>query len=597
MKLGTKRPLAGIGAMLTAVTVVSSLLGMATPGSYASSHREAPLISQDPTADNTDLYAFVSPDKPDTVTIISNYYPGEDPAGGPNFYAFGDDVLYDINIDNNGDALPDITYRFDFFTTVANPGVPLYNTGPITSLDDADWNVKQGYTVTKISSAGSEQLSFEGIVPPVNVGPTSTPNYKDLASASIVKYEGGQYFAGQRDDPFWVDLGGVFDLLTIRKVPGNAGGGIDDLQGLNVQSIAIQVPIGDLTSTGKAPTGADDPSGIIGVWSTANRFSTTVISSDGTRTSSGDLVQVSRLGMPLVNEVVIPIGEKDKFNASQPKDDGQFLDSVVKPVLPGVLNALYGITVPDGDRNDLVAVFLTGVPGLNQPKNGTPSEMLRLNTGIPPTKVGSENWLGVIGGDLAGFPNGRRLGDDVVDIALRVVAGVLVGNQFNVAPNNQLGDGSDKNDHAFLGEFPYASTPNQGFENKHHRSVPRDSDTGGDADATATADDSGSVTVQLNELNGSGVSGTATLTAKGDQTEVVIKVDGATGDHPVHIHDGTCSGLGEVASPLNNIDKDGNSDTTVDKKLDDLVSGTYAINAHKSADEIAVYVACGEIGA
>jgi hypothetical protein len=599
MQTATKRPLTGMAALVAALIVVSTFFNnMATPKSYASSHREAPIISQDPTADNTDLYAFVSPDKPDTVTIISDYYPGEDPAGGPNFYAFGDDVLYDIDIDNNGDALPDITYRFDFYTTVANPEVPLYNTGPITSLDDADWNVKQGYTVTKITADGSEQLSFEGIVPPVNIGPTSTPNSKDLASAAVIDYQDGQYFAGQRDDPFWVDLGGVFDLLTIRKLPGNAGGGIDDLQGLNVQSIAIQVPISDLTSTGKAPTGADDPTGIIGVWSTANRFSTTVIASDGSRTATGDLVQVSRLGMPLVNEVVIPIGEKDKFNASEPKDDAQFLDAVIHPVLPSVLNALYGITVPDGDRNDLVAVFLTGVPGLNQPDNVKPSEELRLNTGIPPAKAGTESPLGVLGGDLAGFPNGRRLGDDVVDIALRVVAGVLVSDEFNVAPNNQLGDGSDKNDHAFLGAFPYVATSNQGFEHKHHRSVPRDTSSSTNATPEASgADvaDAAGVTVALKELNDSGVSGTATLTADGDKTNVVIQVDGATGDHPVHIHTGSCDSLGEVAYPLTNIDANGHSETTVDISLDDLTAGDFAINAHKSADEIAVYVACGEI--
>src|SRR4051794_17718021 len=418
-----------------------------------SSHREAPEISQDPAADNTDVYAFVSPDKPDTVTIISSYYPGEDPAGGPNFYKFGDDVLYDINIDNNADAIPDITYRFDFESTISNPAVPLYNTGPIESLDDADWNLKQTYTVSKVTSGGSETLGFTGIVPPANIGPTSTPNYSDLSKAAIVTDGDAQYFAGQSDDPFWVDLGGTFDLLTIRKLPGNAGGGLDDLQGMNVQTIAIQVPIADLTSTGKAPTGADDPNAIIGVWSTANRFSTTVIKSDGSRTATGDLVQVSRLGMPLVNEVVVPVGAKDLFNASQPKDDAQFLDGVLHPVLPSVLNALYGIKVPEGDRNDLVAVFLTGVDGLNKVPDGTPSEMLRLNTAIPPTAVGEENWLGVIGGDLAGFPNGRRLGDDVVDIALRVVAGVLFSDDFNVAPNNQLGDGVDKNDHAYLKSF------------------------------------------------------------------------------------------------------------------------------------------------
>ena len=311
------------------------------------------------------------------------------------------------------------------------------------------------------------------MVPPVNIGPTSTPNYKKLANDAIVNFDGMKIFAGQRDDPFWVDLGGIFDLLTIRQLPGNEGGGIDDLQGLNVQSIAIQVPIADLTATGAAPTGPTDDNAIIGVWSTTNRRTTTVINADGTRTGEGEFVQVSRLGMPLVNEVVVPVGVKDHFNASQPKDDAQYLDAVVHPVLPGLLNQLYGVKVPDGDRNDLVAVFLTGVDGLNKPSNGVPSEMLRLNMAIPPAKPGEENRMGVLGGDIAGFPNGRRLGDDVVDIALQVVAGVLVGDEFNVAPNNQLGDGTDFNDHEFLGAFPYVYTPNQGFKHKHHPQNPR----------------------------------------------------------------------------------------------------------------------------
>lgn len=590
MRQTTQRRFAGLAGLVAALILVSTGFNLATPGSYASSHREGPAISQDPAADNTDLYAFVSPDAPDTVTIISNYYPGEDPAGGPNFYSFGDDVLYDIKIDNNGDAVEDITYRFDFFSSILNPNVPLYNTGPIESLTDEDWSIRQGYNVTRITADGSEQLAFEGIVPPVNIGPTSTPNYSDLANSAIVEFDGGKFFAGQRDDPFWVDLGGVFDLITIRTLPGNNGGGIDDLQGLNVQSIAIQVPIASLTATGEAPTGADDPNAIIGVWSTANRFSTTVLNTDGTRDVSGDLVQVSRLGMPLVNEVVVPVGAKDLFNASQPKDDAQFLDGVLHPVLPGVLNALYGIPVPEGDRNDLVAVFLTGLEGLNQPANVVPSEMLRLNMAIPPAAVGEENPFGVVAGDLAGFPNGRRLGDEVVDIALRVVAGVLVGDEFNVSPNNELGDGVDKNDRKFLGEFPYIAAPHQGFEHKHHRSVPRPVEPEATAEAAITE-----TTIDLNALNDSGVSGTVTLTANGDQTDIVISVEGATGDHPVHIHNGSCDALGEVTAPLTDIDATGQSVTTVPISLDELISGDFAINAHLSAEQIAVYVACGNI--
>lgn len=314
------RSLAALSALMLVLMGISSLVNIKATPTQASSHREAPLISEDPTADATDLYAFVSPDAADTVTLIANYYPGQDPAGGPNFYRFGDDVTYDINVDNDGDAVADIVYRFNFSTSITNPNVPLYNVGPIESLDSENWNVIQRYTITRITDEGEEQLAFEGIVPPYNIGPTSTPNYADLAEAAIGEVDGMKVFAGPRDDPFWVDLGAVFDLVTIRELPG-ATGGLDDLQGLNVLSLALQIPIADLTATGEAPTGADDTNAIIGVWTTASRFGTTVITADGKRTGSGDLVQVSRLGMPLVNEVVVPIGFKDFFNASKPADD------------------------------------------------------------------------------------------------------------------------------------------------------------------------------------------------------------------------------------------------------------------------------------
>jgi hypothetical protein len=608
----SRRSFAALAALVAALIAVSSLFNIAAKPSLASSHREAPLISQDPAADATDLYAFVSPDAPDTVTLIANYYPGEDPAGGPNFYRFGDDVTYDINIDNNGDAVADITYRFNFSTTIKNPDVPLYNVGPIESLDSDNWNVVQRYTITKITADGSDQLAFEGIVPPVNIGPTSTPKYDDLANAAIGTVDGMKVFAGQRDDPFWVDLGAIFDLITLRVVPGTDGG-LDDLQGMNVQSIVLQVPIADLTATGKAPTGADDTNAIIGVWTTASRFATTVISADGTREGSGDLVQVSRLGMPLVNEVVVPIGAKDLFNASQPKDDQQFAAGVLHPVLPGVLAALYGITVPpaDADRNDLATVFLTGIPGLNQPKDVKASEQLRLNMAIPPAK--SENPFGVVAGDNAGFPNGRRLGDEIVDVELRAVAGILFctfspdacpdGDVYNVSPNNALGGGVHGNDVPFLDVFPYIAPPHQGFEHRHHsKSTPAKKDrpassapAAGNGTAEAGANE---VTVTLDELNDSGVSGTATLTEVGDnQTRVVIDVTGATGDHPAHIHTGTCDDLNpNPLFPLNNIDADGKSDTTVDVGLAELTGGGFAINLHKSQQEIGVYVACGNIG-
>ena len=585
MRNATRRRFAGLAVLAAALVLMSTMFNLATPTSNASSHREAPAISEDPAADNTDLYAFVSPDAPDTVTIISNYYPGQDPAGGPNFYKFGDDVIYDINIDNNGDAVEDITYRFDFSSRYTNPDVPLITTGEVTSMDDPDLNLRQSYTVDLITADGTERLPIEGVVPVPNIGPLSTPNYEDLAESAIVELDGMQIFAGQRDDPFWVDLGAVFDLVTIRGEEG-----IDALRGFNVLTIAVQVPIADLTATGEAPTAADDPNAIIGLWSTASRFSTTVINADGTRTGEGDLVQVSRLGMPLVNEVVVPVGAKDLFNASHPSEDAQFLGGVLNPVLPGVLNARYGIAVPEGDRNDLVTVFLTGIPGLNQPANVVPSEQLRLNMAIPP--AAEENPFGVIAGDNAGFPNGRRLGDEVIDIELRVVAGILFADEFNVAPNNALDDGVDANDKGFLTSFPYVASPHQGFEHRHHPSKPSESATDDD-----DADAAESVTIDLNELSDSGVSGTATLTANGEQTDVAIAVTGATGGHPVHIHTGTCDTLGEVVHGLTDIDANGESVTTVDTSLTDLLDGEFAINAHLSAEEISVYVACGNIEA
>lgn len=602
------RSMAALSVLVMTLIGVSSLVNIAaTPGS-ASSHREAPIISQDPTADATDLYAFVSPDDADTVTLIANYYPNQDPAGGPNFYRFGDDVAYDINVDNNGDAVPDITYRFDFSTSIANPDVPLYNVGPIESLDSANWNVVQRYTLSRITADGEEQLPFEGVVPPVNIGPVSTPDYADLANAAIGEVDGMKVFAGQRDDPFWVDLGAVFDLVTIRQLPGS-GGGLDDLQGMNVLSLALQVPITDLTATGEAPTGADDTNAIIGVWTTASRFATTVITDDGNREGSGDLVQVSRLGMPLVNEVVVPIGAKDFFNASKPADDAQFADAVLHPVLPGVLASLYGLTVPpaDVDRTDIATVFLTGIPGLNQPENVQASEMLRLNMAIPPAD--NPNPLGVVGGDTAGFPNGRRLGDEVVDVELRAVAGVLFctfapdqcpdGDIYNVEPNNLLGGGVHGNDVSFLDEFPYVALPHQGFEHRHHsKSTPAKKDRISEASAgDGTPEAEAGLTVELEELNDSGVSGTATLTEAGEnQTTVTIKVEGATGDHPAHIHTGTCDDLNpNPLFPLNNVDANGNSETTVDVGLTELSGGGFAINLHKSAQEIGVYVACGNI--
>ena len=426
------------------LALVVMLIGYQMLPGRASSHREAPLISNDPQADHTDVYAFVSPDAPDTVTLIASFIPFEDPAGGPNFFRFGDNVLYELKIDNNADGVEDITYQFRFTSQTTNPNTFLYNTGPIKSLDDPNRNLFQTYTVTRIDSgrttltAGPMRTMYD------NVGPASTPNYGANGSGiyEFRQPDGttGRVFAGQTDDPFFIDLR-VFDLLyggNLSEV------GTDTLAGFNVHSIAIQVP--------KTSLKAASP--ILGVWSTASRPATTTRQA-GSETSTGAFIQVSRLGMPLVNEVVVPLGKKDVWNGSKPSDDGQFLSYVTDPEVPKLLQLLYGLSAPATPRNDLVQVFLTGVPGLNQPSGVKASEMIRLNTDIGP--VASPARLGVLAGDIAGFPNGRRLTDDVLDITVQAAAGILTG-----AKVSGLGDGVDRNDVPFRTSFPYLGFPHSG---------------------------------------------------------------------------------------------------------------------------------------
>jgi hypothetical protein len=448
---------------------------------FASSHREAPLISADPLADNTDVYAFVSPDAPQTVTLIANWIPLEAPGGGPNFYKFGDDVRYRINIDNDGDANDDIVYEFRFKTAIRNQNTFLYNTGPIASLDDPNFNMRQSYSVTRIDRRGRTLLGSKLATPPVNVGLRSTPNYETLANAAIhTLADGSKVFAGQRDDPFFVDLGSVFDLLGLRPfnaahlIPLAPAPGVDGLKGLNTHMIALQVDKSLLTRDGSAALDPANTNSIIGVYSTTLRRRISIEDDDQGedddhgkdhgRSGERQWVQVSRLGMPLVNEVVIPLGLKDRFNASDPVNDGQFASFVLNPEPARLIPVLYpGVKVPPAPRNDLAAIFLTGIPGLNRPARVTPSEMIRLNMAIPPSV--SPNPLGLLAGQLDGFPNGRRLGDDVVDIEIRALAGgTPFTPAFNVSPNNQLGDGVNQNDKSFLSSFPYVAHPFAGYE-------------------------------------------------------------------------------------------------------------------------------------
>ncbi|KOV91222.1 MULTISPECIES: DUF4331 domain-containing protein [unclassified Streptomyces] len=425
------------GALAAGGLAAAGAAALAPGAAFASSHREAPLISGTPQYDNTDLYAFVSPDKPDTTTIVANWIPFEEPAGGPNFYTFADDAQYDLHIDSNGDAQGELVFRYTFKTHTKNGNTFLYNTGPVTSLDDPDLNLTQTYDIDLIKLRHGHEMSKTKLaddvpVAPSNVGKASMPDYGKLRAQAVYKTAGGAAtFAGQADDPFFADLR-VFDLLyggNLTEV------GRDTLKGYNVNTIALQVPNDLIRESSHQP--------VVGIWSTAQR-----------RNAQGYYSQVSRLGNPLVNEVVNPQKDKDRFNASQPAYDAQFLKNVTNPELPKLIESIYKIKAPAEPRNDLVDVFLKGVKGLNQPPHVTPSEELRLNTSIKPSMHPKR--LGVLDGDNAGFPNGRRLGDDVIDASLQVVEGELVGSK------NDLGDAVDKNDKKFESYFPYVAQPTAG---------------------------------------------------------------------------------------------------------------------------------------
>jgi uncharacterized protein DUF4331 len=449
-----------------------------------SSHREAPEVSKDPVADNTDVYAFVSPDKPDTVTIITNYLPAEVPAGGPNFFEFGDDVLYSIYIDNNGDGLPDVTYEFCFESTVGNPNTFLYNTGPISSLADPNWNKRQFYTVTRVDRRGTHTLGEGLACPPCNIGPRSTPNYATLGQEAVHSLSSGEkVFAGQRNDPFFVDIGSIFDLADLRPfqnlhlIPTPAAPGVDTLQTLNVHAIAIQVPIKCLTVDRSVPKNVMSSKAVLGIWGSASRRKMRIRdNANDEHSEAGPWVQVSRLGSPLFNEVMIPLGLKDEWNSRQPVDDEDFLSHVQHPELAKLLPALYpkhfehleGLTAP---REDLVAIFLTGLPagivtGFQNNTGKVLAEMLRLNVAVAPSAT--PNVLGVVGGDLAGYPNGRRVIDDVTTIAIRAVAGVtypLVQKSYEPdAAAGAVTQGITASAFRSQATFPYVAAPHDGYD-------------------------------------------------------------------------------------------------------------------------------------
>lgn len=468
-----------------------------------SSHREAPQISKDPVADSADLYAFVSPDQPDTVTLIANYVPLQGPDGGPNFYEFGDEVLYQIHIDNNGDGKPDISFQFQFHSDVTNPNTFLYNTGPIQSLTDKNWNRRQIYTLTRLdhSTNKSTVLGTGLSCPPCNIGPLSTPDYAALAASAVHSIGSGMsVFAGQRADGFYVDLGATFDLAVLRPFQadhatfglantglGKMAAGVNATKGLNVHSLALQVPKSQLTSGGSSPTDATASSSVIGVWTSASRPKVSLINPDPAKnTVMGPYVQVSRLGNPLVNEVIVPLILKDYWNCSQPADDKQFVAGVTNPELAQLLPVLYPGVFPNlaaynagkPNRADLVAIFLTGiptgvVPGFQNFTTHTQSDMLRLNMAVAPAAKPSN--LGLVGGDAAGFPNGRRVFDDVVTVELRALAGAtlpLVDPTYKadaaagaISPGLTSGaaDVTAMGTESYLPSFPYLGEPSSGF--------------------------------------------------------------------------------------------------------------------------------------
>ncbi len=469
-----------------------------------SSHREAPEISKDPAADNTDVYAFVSPDKPSTVTSIANFIPFQNPDGGPNFYAFGKDVLYEIKVHNTpitvkGQA-PDITYQFRFTEEYKTPGSYMYNTGTIGlnpsgagNNQYTNLNRTQTYSVTKVQGGVSTVIGSGIPVPPCNIGIHSTPNYTQYVPPAIKGLsDGSTVFAGQRADPFFVDLGAVFDLADLRPLqflhtgPLFPAFGVNSFQGVNVFTIALQVPKAKLTTDGSNPTVVTDAKSVIGVYASASRQST-VREPGAVPVVSGPFAQVSRLANPLFNELLIGIAQKDQWNSQPPTNDVDFEARVTDPELARALPQVYplpfqnlayynshnlnakGVQVPD--RQDLKAILLTGIPsgvipGFQNFTGTQDADLMRLNMAIPVTA--KPNPLGVIGGDLQGFPNGRRLVDDVADIELKAVAGATLpltektGFKTDLAVS-LVADYAGPTNGAFLPTFPYVATPSSGF--------------------------------------------------------------------------------------------------------------------------------------
>ncbi len=467
------------GALAAGVLVVALGVG--------SSHREAPNSTRDPQADWTDVYAFTARDAPNALTIVGNVDPFQLPQGGPNFNStFDPKARYYINVDNSGDGRVDVRYRFEFrddLRGTAKKGYP-HSLPTVDSVNDPDFAFRQRYTVTeqRFNRRGRQtrgRVVARNIVVPGNVGPKTMPNYDRVVESGLGRLRGGgRVFVGARDDPFFIDLGGAFDSINLCRGTGNEGGCRDDLAGFNVNSIVLQLPEARVTRDRRGVTGPDDSSAAVGVWASTERQRLQVSNSSSRQTrrsevrrrKSARFTQVNRLGNPLVNELVVPLTVKDKFNRTKPHRDKQYAAAVLKPFPAAALNALFDLGIKETGRTDIVQALLTGIPGVTQiGSNPAVADTLKINLGVPPSET--ENRFGVIGGDNAGFPNGRRLADDAVDITLRVVGGYLV-------PENEggkklpLGDGVDRNNIDFLSTFPYVAPPQPGRSVEFGRTEP-----------------------------------------------------------------------------------------------------------------------------